>query len=638
MKFIKAIMLLLLITIIVAGCKRKNQPVDNNTTDTEVIVIDNITDNLSDNITDNITTDNDNNTDKNTNTNYTGKTVDELNVLLLKSIEVGDLSTVQTLVKHGADVNTEENRGRISKTALKVAIDNRHSQIIEYLIENGAYVYESILKNAISSACSTDTLNYLISKGAETKFLSFTEWAAVGSLDKVKEEVEAGVDIEYIGSRATTALAEASFNGHLTIVKYLITKGANIETFSESGTPLLLASDNGHLDIVKYLVEKGADKSVRNDYSGDTALDSAAGSGHLDVVKYLIDFKIEEESAFVTVETVLFWNASRGGHINVVEYLLKEKDVDINIASHPESDFGGFTGLMFASWNGHLGLAKFLVENGADVNIKDSMGRTALMIASNNGHLETVKILVENGADITIQDNEGKTALKHATYPGHLEIINYLNNAQSVKSDNKAVNSDSKTVLTIVDWANAGSLDDVVKGIKSGEDIDTQNDSEYTAISVASENGYLEIVEYLIKAGADVNIVNYSNTTPLMQASKNGHLSTVESLIKAGAELDIVDSTYKDTALILASGKGHTEIVKRLLKAGADIDKQGAFGEKTALMRALESGYVDTSKVLIDNGADVNSIENKAGQTALFMAKHYGYIPEIIAYMENSKK
>ncbi len=636
MKFIKVIMLLLLITIVVTGCKRKNQPVESIATDTEVIAVDNITDKLSDNITDKITTDN--NSDKNTDTNYTGKTVGELNTLLLKSIEAGDLATVQTLVKHGADVNTEENRGHISKTALKVAIDNRHSQIIEYLIENGADVYESILNNAISSACSTDTLNYLISKGAETKFLSLTEWAAVGSLDKVKEEVEAGVDIEYTGSRATTALAEASSNGHLTIVKYLISKGANIETFSESGTPLLLASYEGHLDIVKYLVEKGAGKSVRNDYSGETALDSAAGNGHLDVVKYLISFKVDKESTFATVATQTFWNASIGGHINVVEYLLKEKDVDINIAKPDTPDFGGFTGLMFASWSGHTDLAQFLVDNGADVDMKDSMGRTALMIASNNGYLEIVKILVEKGADMNAKDDEGKTALKHATYPGHLDIINYLNNAQSKKINNKSVNSDNKTVLTIVDWANAGSLDDVVKGIKSGEDIDTQNDSEYTAISVASENGYLEIVEYLIKAGADVNIVNYSNTTPLMQASKNGHLSTVESLIKAGAELDIVDSTYKDTALILASGKGHTEIVKRLLQAGADIDKQGAYGEKTALMRALESGYVDTSKVLIDHGADVNTIENKAGQTALFMAKHYNYIPEIITYMKNSKK
>ena len=52
-----------------------------------------------------------------------------------------------------------------------------------------------------------------------------------------------------------------------------------------------------------------------------------------------------------------------------------------------------------------------MIENGADVNIKNNYGITALIYAAEHGNLEIVKYLVEKGANVNIKDNHGRTAL-----------------------------------------------------------------------------------------------------------------------------------------------------------------------------------------------------------------------------------
>ena len=50
---------------------------------------------------------------------------------------------------------------------------------------------------------------------------------------------------------------------------------------------------------------------------------------------------------------------------------------------------------MNASYNGHLKIVKFLIENGADINIKNNDGKTALDLAKTE---EIKKVLRKAGA------------------------------------------------------------------------------------------------------------------------------------------------------------------------------------------------------------------------------------------------
>lgn len=72
------------------------------------------------------------------------------------------------------------------------------------------------------------------------------------------------------------------------------------------------------------------------------------------------------------------------------------------------------TVLILASFGGHAETVKFLIENGAGVDIPDFYGRTALMHASRSGHLDIVKVLLKNGADIDAIDNAKQNAFMWA--------------------------------------------------------------------------------------------------------------------------------------------------------------------------------------------------------------------------------
>lgn len=111
--------------------------------------------------------------------------------------------------------------------------------------------------------------------------------AEKGELDLVKEAVKNGANIHVDEEEASIhvdeedALKLASWNGHLEVMKYLVSLGADIHINSEA--PLKLASGKGYLEIVKYLVNLGADIHAND----DEAFRWAYGSKNLELVKYL---------------------------------------------------------------------------------------------------------------------------------------------------------------------------------------------------------------------------------------------------------------------------------------------------------------------------------------------------------------
>ena len=127
-----------------------------------------------------------------------------------------------------------------------------------------------------------------------------------------------------------------------------------------------------------------------------------------------------------------------------------------------------------------------------------------------------------------------------------------------------------------------------------------------TPLLIASEKGAIELVRLVLENGADVNTQTESNPSALLVASKNGHLETVRLLLENGADVNAQDESGDfHTALQAASYKGHVEIMQLLLTHGAEVNAQG--GEyHTALHAAAMKGHEEVIKVLLSEKADVS--------------------------------
>ena len=62
---------------------------------------------------------------------------------------------------------------------------------------------------------------------------------------------------------------------------------------------------------------------------------------------------------------------------------------------------------MSACQNGHVDIAKLLLEEGAQVDLQKKSGWSALMSACQNGHIDVAQLLLEKGAQVNLQTENG---------------------------------------------------------------------------------------------------------------------------------------------------------------------------------------------------------------------------------------
>ena len=111
-----------------------------------------------------------------------------------------------------------------------------------------------------------------------------------GELTQVKNCIEHGAQIEYLGFGGIPPLYEAALYNHLEIVKYLVEQNANLEgrNLWSLNTPLLIAVAQKDMPIVKFLIEKKANLEAEKKF-GRTPLHFACWTFHTEMVKYLVE-------------------------------------------------------------------------------------------------------------------------------------------------------------------------------------------------------------------------------------------------------------------------------------------------------------------------------------------------------------
>lgn len=117
-----------------------------------------------------------------------------------------------------------------------------------------------------------------------------------------------------------TPLMYASRKGHANIVRFLLSKGADVDAINTDGnTALLIASYWGHSSVVKNLINKGANLNIQNK-DLRAALHAAVAGEKLEIVKLLVqkgaDTNLKDEADRTPLDL-----AKKRGSAAIVEFL-----------------------------------------------------------------------------------------------------------------------------------------------------------------------------------------------------------------------------------------------------------------------------------------------------------------------------
>lgn len=158
-----------------------------------------------------------------------------------------------------------------------------------------------------------------------------------------------------------------------------------------------------------------------------------------------------------------------------------------------------------------------------------------------------------------------------------------------------------------------------VKQLISDVDINHQDVDEVSPLLIASELGFIEIVEFLLENSAKVNIQKTDGVTALISAAAQDKHEIVELLINHGAD---ISNPCDTTALIRASRNGHLNIVNIIVNrcSTIDLDIKETLSGRTALMVAARFGHIEIMKSLINKGANIDIRDTANGNTALMIA------------------
>ncbi|MBF0299171.1 MAG: ankyrin repeat domain-containing protein, partial [Oligoflexia bacterium] len=272
------------------------------------------------------------------------------------------------------DINVQNDFG---ETALQIAARKGYVSVVEEMIRKGVDLEPKSKEEGFSAL-------------ALAKKYKHPEVAAL---------IENAIDRRSSLSKFHKAIKE----GDLTEVRKYLKVGINLEAISDlfpgyrgnGNTALLKAIKHtsvGRLGIITELLAAGANPNARNK-KGYNALSMAILKNDLQKVKALINAKgidLNIRDKFQQTELIRAVSCNKA-EIEIVEALIKGKGINLDA----QRDDGG-TALMLAVYYNSIAAAKLLIDNGADLDLKNKNGRTALYFAEAvTGNTDMIKLLKE---------------------------------------------------------------------------------------------------------------------------------------------------------------------------------------------------------------------------------------------------
>uniref|UniRef100_A0A670YU25 Uncharacterized protein n=1 Tax=Pseudonaja textilis TaxID=8673 RepID=A0A670YU25_PSETE len=164
------------------------------------------------------------------------------------------------------------------------------------------------------------------------------------------------------------------------------------------------AAAEGDLGELRHLLQKH--DLNEQDQAGRTPLHFACANGYTDIVTFLVDNKCQLDICDKEKRSPLMKAVECQQEFCAI-YLL-EHGADPNL-----KDIDNNTALHFAACNSNVSLAKYLIEKKADIEAQNKDGCTPLIVAVAENNREMVEFLLQQKASVHATDKLGRYSLDH---------------------------------------------------------------------------------------------------------------------------------------------------------------------------------------------------------------------------------
>ncbi|KAL2822259.1 ankyrin repeat-containing domain protein [Aspergillus cavernicola] len=393
---------------------------------------------------------------------------------------------------------------------------------------------------------------------------------------------------------------------------------------------------HGHEAMVELLCKAGVHPEVKNRWSWQDDWDL-----RLPILHILLAFGADPER-FITKEGTGFplINAALNGSLGAVELLLnKGARIDLYLPRY----YG--TALQAAASRGHLEVAKYLIQHGAEIDVPHipqiqlSHGftldfdteiiavLTPVQIAAKMNNMGLLQMLLQHGASAM--------ACPASAYP---DIERYFSGQASEHWIRpwgyKPQYNSKRLVYTALQY---GVINQNLKTsallLSAGAAPDSQlaPGVDDTPLQMSTRLGNVEMFQLLWSWGADFNAppAAYNGRTAIQGAAESGNWEILSMLRCAGAQINALAGAEQGmTALQAACLNGHSLIAGVLLAHGADLNTgPSSVAGLTPIQAAAAHGDIGLVRDLITLGVEVNAPATEAGTTALLAATEHKSLP-----------
>jgi serine/threonine-protein phosphatase 6 regulatory ankyrin repeat subunit B len=355
--------------------------------------------------------------------------------------------------------------------------------------------------------------------------------------------------------------------------------------------------------------------SRQNLAAGSPAVTSAAATGAVNTLDIVADGKVYHAAT-----------EDEAKQLRTIIAMTKDSPDLVNAISK-----GGATPLYAAARDDSLGVAEYLLDHGAEIEIGERVtsGWRPLQVAAAQGHKAMARFLLDRGALVDGRSPGQVTALKWAASHGFMAVAELL--VARGANVNDAEQSSFAPLIRAVE-GNRSSMAKFL--IEHGADLNSTNQDGQTALHLAAENRSVEFARLMLDHHALVDPRDANGETPLIIAARGGQnteatgnnprarwslnypaiTNIIGLLIENRAEVNATDNRGL-TALHWIARVNAPEMMDLLLANKARIDALDARA-KTPLHSAVEAGNELSVRQLLSRGANPDA-KDSAGQTPL---------------------